>query len=140
MVPLTDCRLSGPLPALVLLPEVTDTFPPTFPLALVVPAENTNAPPTPDVPDPAATEIDPPRPLLAELPLLRYSHPLLPIGDAPVANTMSPLLPAVALAPAVFSVSLPLDDAVLEPDVTDTSPPLAPEALVKPAASVRLPP
>ena len=74
-------------------------------------------------------------------PVPMYSHPVLPLEAAPVANAIVPLLPDVdaALAPsAVFSTSLPLDDAEPLPDVTNTSPPLLPDE--RPAANVRLPP
>ena len=63
----------------------------------------------------------------------------MPLAEAPVLNTMSPLLLAVALATAVCSVTLPLDDAELLPDVTNTSPPVL-AAVVLPADNVRLPP
>ena len=70
-----------------------------------------------------------------------YSQPLLPLDAAPVLNTTAPLLlTAVLLAAAVRSNNLPLDEAVLEPDVTHTSPPLFVASAVCPPVNVRLPP
>jgi hypothetical protein len=56
-------------------------------------------------------------------PVPMYSRPLLPFDATPVLNTIAPLLPAVPPL-AVCNNSLPLDDAVLLPVVTTTSPPL----------------
>ena len=126
-------------------PDVIVTGPPTILAALVWPPDSTNAPPTPDLPVPTAMEIEPPRPLLAELPVPMYSHPVLPTVAKPVLNTIAPLLPdfdAVLVASAVWSTSLPLDDIVLLPEVTNTSPPLEAAAVEVdlPADNVRLPP
>jgi hypothetical protein len=69
-----------------------------------------------------------------------YSHPLLPLDAAPVLNTTLPLLPAVVPPAAVCNNSLPLDDLVLIPVVTTTSPPLNVAESVWPAVTVTLPP
>jgi hypothetical protein len=68
-----------------------------------------------------------------------YSHPLLPVDASPVLNTTAPLLPAEPPL-AVCNNSLPLDDAVLIPVVTTTSPPLSVAEPVWPAVTVTLPP
>jgi hypothetical protein len=86
-------------------------------------------------------EIDPAVPFarVAAFPVPMYSHPVLPFTDSPVLNTMSPLLPAV-LASDVIRVNLPLDDAVLLPVNTITSPPLAVTSSVCPADKTIFPP
>jgi hypothetical protein len=73
---------------------------------------------------------------VATFPVPRSSHPLLPNADVPVLIMIAPLLPEATVEAAVSRYNLPLDDTVPLPDVTTTSPPLAP----LPADNVRVPP
>ncbi len=65
--------------------------------------------------------------------------PLLPDELVPVLTTIMPLTPEVP-ASAVVIVNDPLDDAVLDPVVIVTAPPVAPGEIVAPAVNRISPP
>jgi hypothetical protein len=98
-----------PLLVTELYPLTTDTRPPV--LDDEAPAESTNSPPEPLLPEPTVKYTEPPRPPLA-VPDPRYKAPELPELEVPVLITNRPATP---LAPefAVYNKIDPLLDIEL---------------------------
>jgi len=130
--------VTDPVLLLLLPPPKIATEPPVFPLAVVLPADSVNGPPTPLLPLPTSTLMAPPEPPVVN-PVDTVTLPELPPLDDPVLSSTDPDVPADT-ALAETNDKEPVGPLVLPPDNIDTEPPTWLRSEAVPAAITTAPP
>jgi len=118
-------------------PETMDTEPPTAPVLVEPPADTNTPPPSPAPLIPTVRLIDPANPAAAA-PVETITEPVLRALLAPVRKVIGPLAP-VAPEFAVKILTAALVVNALEPEITETSPPVK-DAPVPPFRTTLPPP
>jgi hypothetical protein len=115
----------SPLPPLVdEAADLINTRPAVPPTYVVLPADSTTEPPSPEFVDPTVTLIAPALPNKAS-PVYTFMNPVEPDADVPLFNSKKPEAPALDVS-AVRIVILPDDEDCPAPDRISTIPPDAP--------------